>query len=57
MKLSAHIKVLALLLSVGVFAGCSTTGENMDDGGYDSDVAAIDQDGGSTVYGGDDQGG
>ncbi|RBW49786.1 peptidoglycan-associated lipoprotein Pal [Marinobacter sp. F3R11] len=57
MKLSAQTKVLALLFSAGLFAGCSTTGENMDEGDYGSDVAAIDQDGGSTVYGGSDQGG
>jgi len=57
MKLSAQTKVIALLFSVGLFAGCSTTGESMDDGGYDSDVAPIDQDQGSTVYGGSDQGG
>ncbi|PCM45587.1 peptidoglycan-associated lipoprotein Pal [Marinobacter sp. ANT_B65] len=57
MKLSAQTKVLALLFSAGLFAGCSTTGENMDEEGYGSDVAAIDQDGGSTVYGGGDQSG
>src|SRR5690554_8165712 len=57
MKLSAQAKVIALLFSAGLFAGCSTTGENMDEGGYGSDVQPIDQDGGSTVYGGGDQGG
>lgn len=57
MKLSAQTKVIALLFSAGLFAGCSTTSENMDDGGYDSDVAPIDQDQGSTVYGGGDQDG
>ncbi|HLT12619.1 MAG TPA: peptidoglycan-associated lipoprotein Pal [Marinobacter sp.] len=52
MKVSAQNKVFALLLSFGLVAGCSSTGETVDDGGYGSDVAAIDQDGGSTVYGG-----
>ena len=57
MKFSAQSKAFAVLLSVGLFAGCSSTGETQDDGTYGSDVAAIDQEGGSTVYGGDDQGG
>ncbi|TNE76839.1 MAG: peptidoglycan-associated lipoprotein Pal [Gammaproteobacteria bacterium] len=57
MTFSAQTKAFALLLSVGLFAGCSSTGETIEDGSYGSDVAAIDQDGGSTVYGGDDQGG
>lgn len=57
MKLSAQTKLVALLFSAGLFAGCSTTGENMDEGAYDSDVAPIDQDQGSTVYGGGDQDG
>ncbi|WP_100639710.1 peptidoglycan-associated lipoprotein Pal [Marinobacter salexigens] len=57
MKLSAQSKVIALLFSAGLFAGCSTTGESMEDGAYGSDVQPIDQDGGSTVYGGGDQGG
>ncbi|MGO1502687.1 MAG: peptidoglycan-associated lipoprotein Pal [Marinobacter sp.] len=57
MKFSAQTKVIALLFSAGLFAGCSTTGESMDEGGYDSDVAPIDQDQGSTVYGGGGQDG
>lgn len=59
MKLSAQTKVIALLFSAGVFAGCSTTGESMGEGGYDSDVAPIDQEQeqGSTVYGGGDEDG
>ena len=57
MKFSAQSKAFAVLLSVGLFAGCSSTGETQDDGTYGSDVAAIDQEGGSTVYGGDDQDG
>ena len=56
MKLSAQNKAFAMLLSFGLVAGCSSTGDTMEDGGYDSgsDVAAIDQEGGSTVYGGED---
>jgi peptidoglycan-associated lipoprotein len=59
MNLSTQTKAFALLLSVGLFAGCSTTGETMDEGGAGtgSDVSAIDQEGGSTVYGGGDEGG
>lgn len=58
MNLSSYTKAFALMLSVGFVAGCSTTGENTDDGmGGGSDVQAIDQNGGSTVYGGDNQGG
>lgn len=54
MKLSVQTKAFAMLLSVGLVAGCSSTGDTMEDGAYGSDVAAIDQDGGSTVYGGTD---
>ncbi|WP_323750726.1 peptidoglycan-associated lipoprotein Pal [Marinobacter sp.] len=58
MKVSAQNKAFAMLLSFGLVAGCSSTGDTMDEGeyGYDSgsDVAAIDQEGGSTVYGGED---
>jgi len=57
MKVSVQIKAFALLLSAGLFAGCSSTGETVEDGSYVSDVAAIDQEGGSTVYGGSGQGG
>jgi peptidoglycan-associated lipoprotein len=54
MKMSFSTKAFAMLLSAGLVAGCSSTGENMEEGAYGSDVAAIDQDGGSTVYGGAD---
>ncbi|QSP93642.1 peptidoglycan-associated lipoprotein Pal [Marinobacter salinisoli] len=57
MKLSAQSKAFAVMLSVGLFAGCSSTGETVDEGAYGSDVAAIDQEGGATVYGGGDEGG
>lgn len=56
MRLSMKQTTLALLLSLGLVAGCSTTGETPD-GQQDSDVSAVDQDGGTTVYGGDDDGG
>ncbi|MBW7470115.1 peptidoglycan-associated lipoprotein Pal [Marinobacter sp. M216] len=57
MKLSVQSKFFAVLLSAGLFAGCSSTGETVDEGAYGSDVDAIDQEGGSTVYGGGDQDG
>jgi len=57
MKISAHSKAFALLLSVGLVAGCSSTGGAPEDAPYGSDVGAVDQDGGSTVYSGDDQDG
>ncbi|WP_372965431.1 peptidoglycan-associated lipoprotein Pal [Marinobacter sp.] len=56
MKVSAQNKAFAMLLSFGLVAGCSSTGETIGEGDYGyesgSDVAAIDEDGGSTVYGG-----
>src|SRR5690554_2455704 len=54
MKLSFSTKVFAMVLSAGLVAGCSSTGENMEDEAYGSDVQAIGGDDGSTVYGGDD---
>lgn len=54
MKTSLSPKVIALLMAAGLFAGCSSTGEKMDEEGYGSDVEAIDQEGGATVYGGQD---
>lgn len=57
MNVSAHHKLFAMVLSLGLIAGCSSTGETTEDGAYGSDVSAVDQDGGSTVYGGDDDGG
>ena len=55
MKFSAQFKAFELLLSVCLVAGCSSTGGTAEDGEYGSDVGAVDQEGGSTVYGGDDQ--
>lgn len=44
----------ALVLSLGLVAGCSTTGgEPM----TDEEMSAVDQDGGASVYGGDGDGG
>ncbi|MCL7945748.1 peptidoglycan-associated lipoprotein Pal [Marinobacter sp. ATCH36] len=54
MKVTAHHKLFAMALSLGLIAGCSSTGDTTEDGTYDSDVSAVDQEGGSTVYGGDD---
>ena len=50
MKFSVQSKAIAMLFSVGLVAGCSSTGEQMEDSDYDSDVSAVDQQGGSTVY-------
>jgi len=57
MNISVHQKAFAMVLSLGLVAGCSSTGDTMEDGQYGSDVEAVDQDGGSTVYGGSDDGG
>ena len=56
MNVSAHHKLFAMVMSLGLIAGCSSTGETTEDGAYGSDVSAVDQEGGSTVYGGDDDG-
>ncbi|HLV77529.1 MAG TPA: peptidoglycan-associated lipoprotein Pal [Marinobacter sp.] len=53
MKLSFSKKLFAMVLSAGLVAGCSSTGEHMEDDAYGSDVQAIGSDG-STVYGGQD---
>lgn len=57
MNMTTQHKALALVLSLGLVAGCSSTGDTTEDGTGGSDVSAVDQDGGSTVYGGDDDGG
>ncbi|MDL0429792.1 peptidoglycan-associated lipoprotein Pal [Marinobacter sp. TBZ242] len=57
MKITAPQKALALVFSLGLIAGCSSTGDTTEGGMAGSDVSAVDQDGGSTVYGGDDEGG
>ncbi|MBS3803369.1 MAG: peptidoglycan-associated lipoprotein Pal [Oleiphilaceae bacterium] len=61
MKLVTQNKAFALVLTLGLVAGCSSTGETVSeeeqDGAYGSDVSAVDQEGGSTVYDGDEDGG
>lgn len=54
MNFSAQSKAFALLLSVGLVAGCSSTGGTSESG---SGTSAVDQESGSTVYSGDDEGG
>lgn len=55
MKLTASHKVLALIFSFGLMAGCSSTGDTMGDDGMGGDSgSASGQESGSTVYGGDD---
>jgi peptidoglycan-associated lipoprotein len=54
-------KAFALVLTLGLIAGCSSTGDTMSEeeqeGPYGSDVSAVDQEGGSTVYEGGEDGG
>lgn len=58
MKLSVTHKAFALVMSLGLVAGCSAPGGTMgEEDGADSDVSAVDQEGGSTVYGGGDEDG
>lgn len=48
--------LMAMLVAVGLLAGCSSTGgtkEGQKDTAYESDVSAVDQEGGSEVYSGD----
>ncbi len=54
MKLTASQKALALAFSLGLVAGCSSTGETMEDG---AGVESGQESGGATVYGGSDDGG
>lgn len=57
MNFSMKAKAFAMVLSLGLVAGCSSTGETADGGdAYGSDVSTVDQQGG-TVYGGSDAGG
>lgn len=50
MKFSVQLKAIAMIFSISLIAGCSSTGEPMEDVDYGSDVSAVDQQGGSTVY-------
>ena len=54
MKLTFSTKVFAMVLTAGLVAGCSSTGDTMDGEEFGSDVRAIGADEGSTVYGGAD---
>jgi peptidoglycan-associated lipoprotein len=54
MMFTMRNKAFALVLSLGFIAGCSSTGETMDDDGFGTDVSTSDQEGGSTVYDGTD---
>lgn len=56
MSLSMQKKAFAMVLSLGLVAGCSSTGETVEGDAYGSDVSAVDQQGGSTVYGGGEDG-
>ena len=47
-------KAFALVLSLGFIAGCSSTGDTMEDDGFGTDISATDRSGGSTVYDGTD---
>lgn len=49
MKFSVQQKAFAIILSLGLMAGCSSTGEMEGEDGYG--VSAVDQEGGSIVYG------
>lgn len=57
MNMTTQYKALALIFSLGLIAGCSSTGDTTEGADRGSDVSAVDQDGGSTVYGGDDEDG
>lgn len=57
MNISMHTKAFAMVLTLGLVAGCSSTGETVQDDGFGTDVSTVDQAGGSTVYGGGDEGG
>jgi len=55
MKLTATHKVLALVFSFGLMAGCSSTGDTMgDDGSMGGTGGASGQESGTTVFGGED---
>ncbi|WP_339799697.1 peptidoglycan-associated lipoprotein Pal [uncultured Marinobacter sp.] len=58
MNISMKNKAFAIVLTMGLVAGCSTTGDDMDgDDVYGEDMSAVDQDGGAAVYGGEDRDG
>lgn len=57
MNISVQKKAIVMAMSLGLLAGCSTTGETTDEDMQGTEVAVGDQQDTSTVYGGDDQGG
>ena len=59
MKMKTSHKLIALTFALGLMAGCSSTGETLGDDGAVSgpDATAADQERGSTVFGGGDEGG
>ncbi|MDV2079429.1 peptidoglycan-associated lipoprotein Pal [Marinobacter xestospongiae] len=57
MNISVQKKAIVMAMSLGLLAGCSTTGETTDEDMQGTEVAVGDQQDASTVYGGDDQGG
>ncbi|MEX0604157.1 MAG: peptidoglycan-associated lipoprotein Pal [Marinobacter sp.] len=54
MMVTMKTKAFALVLALGFIAGCSSTGDPMEEGGYGTDGSASGQQDGSTVYGGSD---
>lgn len=57
MSFTMKTKAYAMVLSLGLVAGCSSTGDTTDAGdAYGSDMSAVDQQGG-TVYGGSEDAG
>ncbi|WP_152206815.1 peptidoglycan-associated lipoprotein Pal [Marinobacter changyiensis] len=54
MMFTMRNKAFALVLSLGFIAGCSSTGDTMEDDGFGIDSSATGQSGGSTVYDGTD---
>ena len=57
MNISVQKKAIVMAMSLGLLAGCSTTGETTDEDMQGTEVAVGNQQDASTVYGGDDQGG
>lgn len=59
MQMTTRKGLFALVMSLGLVAGCSSTGETMeeDTGAGTDEMSSSEQEGGSTVYGGEDEGG
>lgn len=58
MRIATKNKAFALVLTMGLVAGCSTTGDDMaGDDVYGEDMSAVDQRGGAAVYSGEDRDG